>query len=187
MKIIIGLVGEKGSGKETFGNLLQELIPEKKIVRIRSSDILSETLTLWDIPKTRENLQDLAIYMDQGFGKGTLSHAVFARIEKMDADIVIFDGVRWETDVDLIRKFPKNFLVYVTASLETRFERIKTRKEKAFEEGTTLKQFMHEEKKLTELQIPKIGKEADFKIENNTSLQDFKTQVKKFIELLVSI
>lgn len=178
-KTIIGLVGEKGSGKETFGDLLQAIAPQKKIIRIRSSDILSETLTLWDIPKTRENLQDLAIYMDQGFGKGTLSQAVFKRIEKSEADIVIFDGVRWDTDVDLIRKFPKNFLIYVTADLEVRFERIKARKEKAFEEGTTLKQFMHEEKKLTELQIPKIGKTADFKIENNGNLEDLKQKVEE--------
>lgn len=184
-KTIIGLVGEKGSGKETFGNLLQEIAPQKKIVRVRSSDILSETLSIWDIPKTRENLQDLAIYMDQGFGKGTLSKAVFSRIEKVEADIVIFDGVRWQTDVDLIRKFPNNFLVYVTADLDVRFKRTKARKEKTSEEGTTLEQFTNEEKKLTEMDIPKIAESADFKIENNGNLEELKEKIKFLAEKII--
>lgn len=184
-KTIIGLVGEKGSGKETFGDLLIKLLPEKKILRIRSSDILSESLELWEIEKTRENLQDLAIIMDNHFGKGTLSKAVKKRIEGMDADIVIFDGVRWDSDVELIRSFPENYIIYVTANLDIRFKRIKNRKEKAFEEGTTMDQFMHEEKKLTELQIPKIGETADFKLENNSNLDELKRQVNTFCQKLI--
>ena len=87
-----------------------ELLPSQTILRVRSSDILVETLQLWNIPKTRENLQDLAIYMDRGFGKGTFSGTVKHRIEQMEVDIIIFDGVRWLTDVDLIKSFKRNLI-----------------------------------------------------------------------------
>ena len=178
-KIIIGLVGEKGSGKETFGNFLMEVAKSKKVLRVRFSDILNETLKLWGLEGTRHNLQHLAVVMEEGFGRGTLSNAIFKRVNNLEADIVILDGIRWETDEKLIRSFPKNLLVYVTAEINLRFKRLQVRKEKK-DEAKTFEQFMSEEKAKNELLIPKIGIRADFKIENNKDFSDLKEAVKEF-------
>lgn len=176
---IIGLVGEKGSGKETFGNFLMEAAIGKKVLRIRFSDILNYTLKLWDIPQTRENLQKLAVVMDTGFGDGTLTHSIKSQIESTVADIIILDGVRWETDEILVRNFPKNFLVYITADPKIRFKRLKVRQEK-LNEAKTFEQFIKEEAAKNELLIPKIGGRADVKIENNGSFEQLKKEVEKF-------
>jgi dephospho-CoA kinase len=179
MKIVVGLVGEKGSGKETFGDFFMETAKGQKIVRVRFSDILNETLKLWGIDRTRENLQKLAVIMDDGFKKGTLTHAIYERIHSLDADIVILDGVRWETDEKLIRSFPKNFLVYINADVDIRYERLKIRREK-LDEAKTYEQFMEEEKAPNEVLIPAIGRRADFKVKNNGTFEDLKSEVKKF-------
>lgn len=179
MKIIIGLVGEKGSGKETFGNFLIEVAKGKKVTRVRFSDLLNETLELWDIPKTRENLQNLAVIMDQCFGVGTLTHAISQRLNKIDGDIILLDGVRWESDEKMIRSFSKNLLVYISADAPLRFERLQKRKEK-HHEAETFEQFIKEETAKNELLIPKIGKRADIKIENNESFEDLKEKVNQF-------
>lgn len=180
MKLVIGLVGEKGSGKETFGNILQGLIPNTAIQRVHFSDILVETLDLWSFPKTRENLQTLARYMEDGFGRGTITNAVKGRVINSTADIVIIDGVRWEPDLELVRSFPKNVLVYVTADVETRYKRTKLRKEKAYEDATSREQFLKEEAAKNETLIPGIGADADFKVNNNGDLEQLKEQVEKF-------
>lgn len=177
-KLIIGLVGEKGSGKETFGNYLLDK-KSLSIERIRFSDLLKETLSLWDIPHTRENLQKIVVVMDNAFGKGTLSNAVLKRVYKLNANIIIIDGVRWLTDEEFIRKFPKNLMVYITANVKTRFERTKKRLEKVGE-GKSYAQFLREEKAKNELLIGKIGGRADVKIENNESLKEFKEKVEDF-------
>lgn len=185
MKTIIGLVGEKGSGKETFGNFLMETSPKKisgaflRIRRIRFSDILNQTLMLWTIPKTRENLQHLAVVMDTGFGTGTLTDSISNKIKRIDADIVILDGVRWETDEMLVRNFPKNYLIYITADADLRFERLKKRSEKKGE-AKTLTQFLKSEKAKNELLIQKIGKRANVRIVNNGTFEDLKKQVENF-------
>jgi dephospho-CoA kinase len=180
-KVVIGLVGEKGSGKETFVKILKKLLPQKNIFHTRSSDLLAETLKLWDIPKTRYNLQKLAIVMDEGFNPGTVTYAVKQRILREVEGIVIFDGVRWKTDVLMIKEFKNNFLVYISADLKIRYQRLKAKSDKVSEQGLSYKQFLKEEKEKTELLIPKIGKKADFKITNNGSLADFKKEIKKFI------
>lgn len=185
MKIIIGLVGEKGSGKETFGNFLKELLPKKFIDRIHFSDILIETLDLWDVSKTRGNLQILAQHMEK-FGPGILSRAIKKRVENSKAKIVIIDGIRWESDLKMLRSFPKNLLVYITADLKIRYQRTKIRHEKAFEDAASFEQFFEEEKAKNEILIPKIGKSADRKIINNGSLEEFKINVRDFVKNFLS-
>ncbi|TSC65567.1 MAG: Uncharacterized protein CEO21_377, partial [Microgenomates group bacterium Gr01-1014_80] len=87
MKLIIGLVGEKGSGKGTFAKFLQEIVPDCSYIRY--SDILVETLNFWSLPLTRANYQNLANTMEKSFGSGTLANATKPRIQNLPGAIVI--------------------------------------------------------------------------------------------------
>src|SRR3972149_4560911 len=98
MKTYIALVGENGSGKGTFESLLKELLPQKVITRVVFSDVLRDTLKLWDIPSTRDNLQKLPQVMTEGFGKDALANAIRHRVSALESDIIILDGVRWLSD-----------------------------------------------------------------------------------------
>lgn len=181
MKIVIGMVGEKGSGKDTFAEILKG-IASVPVERCKSSDLLGETLDVWKLPRTRHNLQHLAIVMDQGFGIGTLTNALYARMESCGSDIVIFDAVRWQSDAKMIRSFQKNFLVYVTATTATRYQRIKARKQKMGEATATFEQFLKEEQISTETEIPVIGANADCIITNEGDVKEFKKHVLKFYQ-----
>lgn len=161
---------------------LEEIAKDRKIFHIRFSDILKQTLMLWDLALTRHNLQLLAQVMDNGFGKGSLSNAISEQIAGSEADIIILDGIRWKTDLDLLNSFPNHQLVYITADLEKRYNRLLLRGEKSEERISTLAQFKKEETAKNELLISRFGKKADFKIENNGTLEDFKNEVKKFYQ-----
>lgn len=180
MAKVIGLVGEKGSGKETFCVFLEEIAKNQKIFHIRFSDILKQTLMLWDLPITRHNLQLLAQVMDQGFGQGTLTHAISEQIKGSEADIIILDGIRWQTDLDLLNSFSNPLLIYISADLQKRYNRLLLRGEKSEEQISTIAQFKKEETAKNELLISKFGKKADVKIINNGTLEDFKAEVEKF-------
>ncbi|MBI2021645.1 AAA family ATPase [Candidatus Daviesbacteria bacterium] len=184
MKLVIGLVGEKGSGKETFVKFLKNILVNKNIAHLRFSDLLKETLKLWGIPITRVNLQHLAVVMDRGFGDGTLAYATLKRIESIKANIIVLDGVRWQKDVELLKSFSNNLLIYVTAPLRIRYQRLKKRGEKTGEETSSFKQFLKEERAKNELLIPKIGTKADYKIVNDGVLNKFKKSVALFAKKL---
>jgi dephospho-CoA kinase len=178
--VVIGIVGEKGAGKGTFVRYFKEL-SKKKISDIRFSDLLKQTLDLWDLPGTRENYQKMAVAMRDMFNRDALTHATHKKIAQMDAEIVLVEGVRWLTDEKMIRSFPKNRLVYISASPKLRFERLKKRNEKVGENNTTFARFSKEEQAENELLIPAIGKRADFKVDNTGSFEDLKEQVKQFL------
>lgn len=186
MKVLIGLVGENGSGKDTFTTFFSAQVAPKKVKRIRFSDILAETLNAWGIPTSRANLQNLAIIMDGKYGKGTLTSATSKRIQSNKADIIILEGIRWATDVKMLKKFENSILVYVTSDPKIRFERMKKRKEKVGEKDLTFEQFKREEKAKTEIEIPRLGSKAEFKIENNGSLDEFRKKVEEFCKFYIT-
>ena len=186
MPIIIGVLGEKRSGKGAFAKLLRDIVKPITVARIGASEILSKTLEIWEIEKSRKNFQKLAVVMDKGFGKGTVTNAVWQRILADPSEIVIFDGVRWQSDLEKIRTFERNYIVYVTAGTEIRWRRSLELTEKTGENTATFEEFMNEEKMETEKYIPELGAKADFKIVNEGTLDDFRNEVRKFVTLYFS-
>lgn len=188
MRIVIGTIGEKGAGKETFYKLLMEVVRDNKILssleQFRFSDPLRKTLDDYDIDVTRPNLQDLASLLER-FRRGAVTNGLKKLLELKRAKINVLDGVRWPSDEKFIRSESFNIMVYVTANADIRFERLRNRGEKAKEKGMTRKQFNKEEKAATEIYIPKIGKRADFKIINEGTLEEYKKQVQKFFDKLL--
>jgi dephospho-CoA kinase len=178
-KLIIGLVGSKGSGKGTFTPLLRKIAHSHHIELIKTVDILFDTLDMWDMDASRENLQKLAISMTQTFGGDAITRAIAHKIERSKADVVIIDSMRLQSDVEAMRDH-KGIIVYIQASPKVRFERLINRNEKVGEAEMTYEQFMQEELAATEVLIPEIGAQADFIINNEGSFKEFENQVKDF-------
>jgi len=181
MDQIIGLVGEKGGGKGTFVQVLKKFMPG--LDHIRFSDVLLAIAAELGIPKekvSREQLQKLAPALEKIFGKGCITNGVRARIKKSRSSTIVLDGIRWPSDLEMLRSFPNNTLVYVTADPQIRLQRTQKRKEKSGEDKTNLKKFLKEEKAETEKYIPEIGAKADYKLENNGPLEKFRRKVEVF-------
>ncbi len=182
-KTIIGLVGEIGSGKGTVVELFEELLPNARIIKLKFSAILADVLDVLHIPKTRDNLQKLAIIIDETYGEGTFAHAMEERIRATDADIIFVDGMRWPADERLIITVG-GVVMYITADQRTRYERITQRGEKVGETDTTFEQFQHQESMKNETFIKDIGSRAQFVLHNDKDLATLRSEVVKIIEAL---
>jgi dephospho-CoA kinase len=174
MKLVIGIVGPPLAGKETVANTLEALLKKDgfTVSRHRFSDPIRETLTLWGLSHGRENEQLMAQLMvaPNFFGPATLAKAIDARLRKNSTNVGILDGMRWHADEEMLREFPKNgvksLIVYVTASPDRRYERLRARN-RSGESQTTREEFDRQNKARNEIDIPDIGSRADIKLENN--------------------
>lgn len=185
MKYVIGIVGENGAGKDTFTTFFRAAAAPLAVAKLRFSDVLAQTLNIWGIPLTRSNLQNMAIIMDNQYGKGSVTRAAETRIKKQKADIVVIEGVRWKTDVPMLKNFPKSILLYITADKKVRYDRLKARGEKVDEKTKSYEQYLQEEKAGTEVEIPEIGGAADYKIDNNGTMDEFREKVEEFYKLYI--
>lgn len=171
MKLVIGIIGPALAGKETVADELERLLKADghSVSRHRFSDILRDTLDLWGVPHGRDNEQPLAQLMDR-FAKGTLSHAVENRLAKDSSDVGILDGMRWYSDEAMLRGFSakeiKNVMIYVTASADRRYERLRKRN-RAGEAAITREKFDIQMQAENETYIPEIGARADIKLTND--------------------
>ena len=182
-KLVIGLIGPQGAGKDTFFDIFKRLLPENLgVAQVRTSDVLRETLSLWGQDLTRDNLQSLAIYMKEMCGPDIIACIAHERIERAPEKIVFLNGLRWEADIITLSSFPRHALVYITAAPTFRFRRMKARREKVGEEFMSWEEFMTQEQRPTETLISDLGKTyADAVIINEGSLSDFKERTHNVI------
>ncbi len=179
-KIIIGLVGEVGSGKDTVGKYLEEKYGAEQV---RFADPIKDTLSIYFEKLSRIDQQWLFEVFQERFGGDILSKAIRKKIEDTKSEIVIVNGLRMPPDLEFIRSFENNKILYVTAKAETRWERASKRDEKS-DDSTSFENFQKIDLKLTEKNVPKIGAEADFRVENEKDLEHLLFETDKFMESL---
>jgi len=163
-KLILGFVGEMASGKGLAAKYLKE---KHGASTHRFSDPLRDVLSRIGEETSRENLIRLSGILRASFGQNLLAKILSEDAQKNGNRIIIVDGIRRFPDIEYLRPLPEFKLVYVTADLKTRYERLLARGENAGDTRKTLAEFKKDHEAETEINIPKIGATADYNIENN--------------------
>lgn len=179
-KKIIGLVGETGSGKDTFCEYVKRNF--KNVFVFRFSEPLSETLKIFLEEVKKEDQQWLAIALRKRFGNNVLGEAIKKKIKNIKKGLIILDGLRAWEEFKMIKRWGGK-IIYITADSKTRWQRVRKRGEKK-DDSFPYRNFLEREKAATEFLIPKMGQKADFKIENNGSKQLFCKKTQKIINNL---
>ena len=185
-KLVIGIIGKQGSGKNTFVESVAQVLPKTYVRHIKSGGILVDVLKTLALPVTRQNLQALAESLKNTFGQNIISKAIFTKIVNSKADVVIFDAVRWKSDEEMLRQFPGSQLVFIATKKEIRYQRLRNRNEKEDENDLSWEQFEQSESASTEIEIDEISTRADFVLTNNGTESDFLAQVRSFCSIVRS-
>jgi dephospho-CoA kinase len=179
-KIIIGLVGESGSGKDTVADYLRDKHGAKLY---RFADPLREALELYLDHISREDLQWLAMRFKERFGKEILSRGLKRKIEKNGSSLIVINGVRFFEDAEFIKSLPNGYVLYITLDSKSRWERIYSRGEKS-DDAVSYEKFLEMEQAPTEVQVPEIGKNADFRVENTGTKEELLAKMGEIVHKL---
>ena len=139
-KIVVGLLGESGSGKDTVANYLEEKYGAKLM---RFADPIKETLNIYFEQSSREDQQWLYLQFKERFGSDVLGKALRKKVEASDGLIVI-NGLRMPDDYEFVKSFPDSQILYVTAGQKLRWERTVNRNEKS-DDKISFEQFQESE------------------------------------------
>lgn len=179
MKLIIGLVGKICAGK---GEVVKHMTDKHSASMYRFSDVLKDLLGRLHLSDTRENLQNLGVAIRDALSDGILADTLKEDIAADDkADIVVVDGIRYENEVDMLRSFENNVLVFVTAPDETRYERAFGRGTRG-EKDISPEEFRMRDENETEKRVDSIGKQADITIDNSGTLEELYSKVDSIVE-----
>lgn len=180
-KIILGLVGSLASGKDTTKKYLAEKYKAKDC---RFSTILRDVLNRITVPVSRENMQSLSTILRANFGENLLAKAIANDAAKLDADIVVVDGVRRPTDIEHLVKLPNFSLIKIDANPKIRYERMVKRNENEGDDKKTFEQFMKDHEAEADSLIPVVMESAKYSIDNSGSFEDLYKQIDEIIKKL---
>jgi dephospho-CoA kinase len=179
-KVVIGLAGEMGSGKDTFCDYLKENY--ENVFVFRFSDALTDVLKIFFDSIKREDQQWISSQLRERFGEDILVKALVKKVQNIDNGLIILNGVRRPGDFQALQKIGGK-LVYVTADIKTRWERVILRKEKA-DDDVSFEKFLELGNAEAESSISVIASRSDFRIKNNGSKELFYEEIKKIIDSL---
>lgn len=180
-KIILGITGEMASGKDTVTKYLVERYSAKQF---RFSDPLRDILDRLHLPQIRKHLAGLSHILRAEFGEDILAHVIENDAQNDDHVLVVIDGIRRVSDIDLVRKLPEFTLIYVEADMARRYERLTARRQNADDPTKTFDEFKQDHLLETEISIPPLRVDAKYIINNDGSLEELKTQVDKVLREL---
>jgi len=179
--LVIGIVGTAGSGKSTAAKYITEKYDAQEF---SFSSLLVEALKNFRSEITRKDLIWLMVTMKEKFGDDILTRVMKNKIKEAKSPVVVVSGLRLPSDYDFIRGFKKNKLIFITAPLELRWERVSKRGEKS-DDNIPLEEFKKFSQEKTEVHIEEIGKKADFTISNDKDLEEFKKDINKVVDKIL--
>lgn len=180
-KIILGFVGKIASGKDVSKKYLEE---HHGASSHRFSTMLRDILDRLYLPITRERLQDLSFDLRQRFGSDTLARVIAQDVSRDPSKLVIVEGIRRLADIVELKNFPNFYLISIDAEPETRYDRVIKRNENIGDSDKTFPQFVAEEQREAEREIPIVMSQAHFKVDNNGSFSDLYKQLEDIINKL---
>jgi dephospho-CoA kinase len=183
MSIIIGLIGQKLAGKDTVASYLKD---RYGAVSYAGGHILNEILLALGQETSRENETRLAVTLRTEFGEEVLNSAILHRLKASNAKIGLINGIRRPKEL-LQAQSEGVRTVYISAPPEVRYERYKFRQEKKDDGVLAYSEFLKQDAESpTEKDIPKIGEQAEFFLENTGDLTSLYSQVDELMHTLLT-
>lgn len=184
---IIGLSGTNGSGKDTFGHILEKEYGWKFI---SLTDILRDIAKERGQSTDREVLRSISAELREKHGLGIMIDLAVEACEKLEGNYngLVTASLRNKGEADRIHALDGK-VIWIDADPKVRYERISSRQrhddQVSFEEFLSHEAIeMSQGKTEFELNTVDVKDRSDYEIENSKSEENFRLEVAKIIKNL---
>lgn len=177
---VIGMVGLQASGKTVVASHLASLGAK----RVRMGNIVWRKVEQRGLEVNEENVGKVANELREKEGMGAVAKRCIPIIQERGKEnpAIVVDGIRGIAEVEVFKdKFDERFvLISIEASKETRYKRIKDRKRE--DDSLDLEAFEEKENRELNWGLKEAMESADYKIENEGTLDELKEKTSKVYE-----
>ena len=174
---VVGIVGLPASGKGEFSRIALSM----GIPVIVMGDVIRKAVEDAGLPLTDRNLGETAGRMRAEQGMDAIARLCVPEIRKQEARLVIVDGIRGDSEVQVFREsFPGFVLVRIDSPFETRLHRIAGRGRP--DDNLDSRALKARDEREKEWGLSRALEGADYRIDNDGSLESFIRQVMKLLE-----
>ncbi len=179
MKLILGIAGRIGAGKDTAADYLAR---KHNFFLVSTSEIIHEMLEKQGIEVNRENLQKARTLLNLPKNPDYWLKLLDEEVKFKNPEFAAINGIRRPEEVSRAQAdFGTKFkLLVVEASPKTRFERLKARQDPR--DPKIFAEFEQQDAKETEIYgISKTIRDADFVIKNESILEKFYLEIDRIV------
>jgi dephospho-CoA kinase len=176
---VIGTIGLIGSGKDTVA---QYIARRYGYTIISMRDLVKEVTEKEGLEPTRENLQTISEKYRKTYGMDYFARLATEKASGIGAKKVLISEMRKPEDITVPKaRFGKDIMIIlIEADPEIRFERL--RKRGRLGDPKTFEQFQRQEKREYELYFSKSLHLAEYRIENNGTLEELYNKIDSLLK-----
>lgn len=178
-KIILGVVGEIGSGKTTVTEYIKKKYQAQSF---KFSDMLRDILNRLYLAETRENMQILSTVLRKNFSEDIMSKVIMQDAQNCQNKFIITEGIRRPSDTVYLKRLKNFYILAIETKASLRYQRLVKRSENPDDQNKTWLEFKKEAQAEAEQEIKKVAQEADFTVDNNGSFDVLYQQIDQVIK-----
>lgn len=171
---VIGFCGLPGSGKSTAINAVRDLG-----IVVNMGDIIRSEAKNRKIEPSDENLGKIATELREKHGKSFIAQKCVELIKKLKAEVIFVDGIRSLYEVEVFRKYWKFPIIEIATKNEIRHKRISDRART--DDSITISNMTERDKREIDLGIKEVLLRADYKISNDSTVDELNKRMRKII------
>jgi len=171
---ICAIVGYAGSGKTTAIEAIRDLG-----LVVTMGDVVRNEAKKRNLEPSGKNIGRMAKELREKEGPGIIAEKCVDLIKNKDERVIIVDGVRSISEVNVFRQFWKFPIIAIVVSEHERFNRL-------FERGRSddpknLNDLKERDKREIQFGLKEVIENADYKIQNNSTIEDLKKKTRNLI------
>ncbi|MEM3014142.1 MAG: AAA family ATPase [Candidatus Bathyarchaeia archaeon] len=176
-RIMIGITGMPGSGKD----IVKEVLRELGFSIVVMGDEVRVEADRRNLPHTPENLGKIMIQLRKEEGEEVLAKRCLPKIRALQSQFVAIDGIRSLAEVSEFKKeLPNLRIIAVHSSPKTRFERLLRRNRS--DDPKDWSTFIKRDKRELSVGLGNVIATADLMIVNEGTLDSFKKEIRQLIQ-----
>ena len=176
-KLVIGLAGMPGAGKSLFVEAATKL----GYAIVVMGDVIRQETLKRGLELTPQNVGKVMLLLREEGGSCVIAEKCIPKIEEQTSQKVVVDGLRSLYEADTFKAhFSKFTLVAVHASPEKRFKRLNCRGRSDDPKNWAV--FHERDMRELSVGLGNVIAMAEQIIVNDNSMEQFKTQVKEYLE-----